>query len=278
MFKLTRPRFMFANRAAQAVLRELKNPHPPIPIENFIKARNWEIHLDELYGPDGFMIKVSNKRRSKFYIYLATDADLDSTYREETLQRRQYFTLAHELGHILLHGSQILNSHEDMMRIPDDVAGIMEVEAHWFASRVLMPNYVFRNLSDLIPEQLADKCNVNFTAASKRLEKLEPDIRRSLMTGIRLDKWPKSYANTEMASQPRGYYSERWESLEEAIDSSYLLYICTACGLLHNERLISGSGCEECGSRLLNFDGVYKQIPQPMGISKEVGKIAYQNY
>ncbi|WP_156926747.1 ImmA/IrrE family metallo-endopeptidase [Cohnella panacarvi] len=63
------------------------------------------------------------------------------------MRRRQNFTRAHELGHILLHGQFDLNSPSDMTLIDERTAAIMEREANMFASRLLMPTYIFRKVS-----------------------------------------------------------------------------------------------------------------------------------
>lgn len=178
---LTAPRFKLANRAAQSVLKELGNPEPPIDIERYLAARKWRIQYEELEGPDGYMVKLVKGEKTRYIIFLATDSDPDSQYDEQTVLRRRLFTKAHELGHILLHGRFLLNSHEDMNAIPEDIAGIMEIEAHWFASRLLMPNYLFKNAADLLPDRLSEKCNVNITAAVKRIRSLSPGIRHSLI-------------------------------------------------------------------------------------------------
>ncbi|QMV43714.1 ImmA/IrrE family metallo-endopeptidase [Cohnella cholangitidis] len=185
---LTAPRFRLVNRVAQSVLAELGYPPPPIRIEKYLEQRKWKIRYEELEGPDGYMVKLIKGNKCRYIIFLATDIDIK--YDEQTMRRRQLFTKVHELGHILLHGQFLLNSHSDMSAIPDYVAGIMEVEAHWFASRVLMPNYIFNSVADLSAQHLSDKCDVNITAANKRINNLAPNIRDSLISSARLDEWP----------------------------------------------------------------------------------------
>jgi len=201
------------------------------------------------------MVKLIRGSKTKFVIYLASDPDPDSPYDEQTIKRRQYFTLAHELGHILLHGRYLLNSHANMQIIPDEVAGIMEVEAHWFASRLLMPNYVFRSIVDLIPDQLADKCDVNITPATKRLRNLEGNIKTSILQGARLDKWPK-LEHFDIPNYPRERHLETWSSFEEVAATSNMVYICGKCSLIHTERIIMGKYCEECDGQLVKISGI----------------------
>ena len=264
---LKSPRFMLANRSAQAVLRELGNPEPPISLNRFIESRKWEIIHCELGGPDGMMVKMAYKGRVKYNIYIATDMKDETPYDIETIRRRQLFTLAHELGHILLHGS-FMSDSSDFSYISPETAGILEVEAHWFASRLLMPNYVFRNINDLIPDLLAQKCKVNMTPAIKRLKNLTQNIKTSILQTVRLDKWPSNEPfELPDPDYPNAIEYSTWGSLEEAAAASELLYICPNCGLLHNERVIWGPHCTECNevlvdikSTLNNFLGVSKQV------------------
>lgn len=247
------PRFKLAQVAANSVLKELGFPQPPIPLHDFFQRRGWRICYEEIENVDGFMVKVPRRNGNKFVVFLSTHGN--SAYDEETLRRRQYFTLAHELGHILLHGNFLLNSEDQMYRVPEEVAGIMEVEAHWFASRLLMPNYVFQNLTDLLPEQLAEKCQVNLTPAIKRIKGLEKSIRNSLIQNIRLDKWPK-LQHIEVTGWPKERQFETWESYEEIAATSEIIYICSKCGLIHTERIIWDRFCEECEGELIKIDGI----------------------
>lgn len=205
------------------------------------------------------MAKVEKNGKTKFLIYLATDPDPDLPYSETTINRRQFFTKAHELGHILLHGRFVLNSQYDMDALPKEIADIMEVEAHWFASRLLMPNYVFRTINDLIPDLLAEKCGVNLTPASKRLKNLEANIRESILHGARLDKWPRHTENYLFTtpSDPDDWRMETWESFRQIAATSQLLYICSKCSLIHTEKNIWGRTCEECDAPLVKIDGMF---------------------
>ncbi|SFB62742.1 protein of unknown function [Cohnella sp. OV330] len=253
--RLLHPRFTLAARSAQAVLRELGNPEPPINIEPYLKKMKWRLKYEELHGPDGYMIKLVKGGKVRYTIYLATDSDPDSPYDVETIQKRQFFTAVHELGHILLHGNFLLNSHESMNAIPEELAGILEVEAHWFASKLLMPNYVFRQPSDLIPEILAKKCGVNITPAIKRLSKLDNNIRESLTTSFRLDKYEKL---PTWIDDPHSIYcaSLKWDSIHQALNASKRRrYICPKCGLFHGDHNIWGPYCIECEEpvRLVKF-------------------------
>ncbi len=62
---------------------------------------------------------------------------------------RQLFTLAHELGHYILHQDkeQELFYRRDRFRFDDDKE--TEQEANWFAASILMPRYLIKQYSSL---------------------------------------------------------------------------------------------------------------------------------
>ncbi|MCZ8520164.1 MULTISPECIES: ImmA/IrrE family metallo-endopeptidase [Paenibacillus] len=152
-------------------MAEFGNPNPPIDLNKIVEGRGWKVLYDELKGPDGYMMKLG----SKFGIFIATDMN-KKKYSNTIIERRQTWTLAHEIGHIILHGDFVLNTQEAPNALDEITKKHMEVEANWFASRLLMPDYVFKNPADLNPKNLADKCDVNYSAASKRLEKLDEAV------------------------------------------------------------------------------------------------------
>lgn len=99
---------------------------------------------------------------------------------------RQRFTIAHELGHYLLHGTEM---HVDRFKWRSDVSSkgtdIEEKEANLFAAEFLMPEVFLRrdirSLSsfDLVEEkkisQLAEQYNVSVQALTFRLAYLGYD-------------------------------------------------------------------------------------------------------
>lgn len=82
---------------------------------------------------------------------------------------RQRFTIAHELGHILLgHVGQ----YKLVNREPDPGDNPIEQEANVFASRLLAPACVLWALDAWEPEQIAELCNISRQSASFRAERL----------------------------------------------------------------------------------------------------------
>ncbi|MEZ6090663.1 MAG: ImmA/IrrE family metallo-endopeptidase [Pirellulaceae bacterium] len=95
--------------------------------------------------------------------------DFDITLPHYTSALRDRFTIAHELGHFLL--------HSDLGATPiiayRNGSGRIEWEANWFAAGLLMPAEEFRaecQLPDVSTAQLAAKFGVSLDAARIRQE------------------------------------------------------------------------------------------------------------
>ena len=82
---------------------------------------------------------------------------------------RQRFSIAHEIGHIVLHdhdGATLFNRELS----PNDDP--LETEANIFASRLLAPLIVLHSLNVRSPEDIVRKCNISIIAATIRWERL----------------------------------------------------------------------------------------------------------
>ncbi len=118
--------------------------------KNFIKELNLEEHtLDN----DAFSI------RSIIF------------YNDENSEQRQRFSIAHELGHIFLHtdrgeAATVYN------REPSPNDDPIEAEANIFASRLLIPLCVIQFLNLNSAKEIAEFCNVSYTAANNRYARL----------------------------------------------------------------------------------------------------------
>lgn len=89
---------------------------------------------------------------------------------QECSPERQRFTVAHELGHILLGhvGEKKLVNRE-----PSRGDNPIEQEANVFASRLLAPACVLWALDARTPEQIARLCRISHQAATFRAERME---------------------------------------------------------------------------------------------------------
>ena len=89
-------------------------------------------------------------RNKKYYIYYADDVEVE-------IQR---FTIAHEIGHILLHHFNIYNE-------------IREQEANMFAARILMPMCILYECKVESIQEIAEMCKVTTISASFRFKRLQ---------------------------------------------------------------------------------------------------------
>jgi len=145
----------------------------PIPIEVIVE-RDLNIQI----------IPIPGLRRS-FHIDAFITSDFGEIHVDETQmmdnEQRYRFTLAHEIGHMVLHRN-IYNSfgiiNEATWRtaqsnIGDQSTGALEYQANSFASYLLMPDLI---LNDYPPgvasiQDIADAFNVSWDAAEIRLRK-----------------------------------------------------------------------------------------------------------
>lgn len=94
-------------------------------------------------------------------------------YNRECHISRQRFTVAHELGHILLHnGNGIYN------REPNDNDNPIEQEANVFASRILAPACVLWGLGITTAQQISEMCNISMQSAEFRMQRMNELYQR----------------------------------------------------------------------------------------------------
>lgn len=90
--------------------------------------------------------------------------------------RRQRFTAAHELGHILLGHT---GKFELVNREPSPADNPIEQAANVFAARLLAPACVLWALNARTPEQIARLCDISLQSAAFRSERMEVLYRRN---------------------------------------------------------------------------------------------------
>lgn len=90
--------------------------------------------------------------------------------------RRQRFTCAHELGHILLGHT---GKYKLVNREPSRGDNPIEQEANVFASRLLAPACVLWALNTKTPEEIAALCDISYQAAEFRAARMQELYRRN---------------------------------------------------------------------------------------------------
>ena len=115
---------------ASQLLREAKTIRPPVPVEQIARGKDVIIRKGRVEPEvSGFLYR--NAARGKAII------GVNATQHKN----RQRFTIAHELGHLLLHAGDAV--HVDAVKRRDHLSGkgtdIEEVESNLFAAELLMP-------------------------------------------------------------------------------------------------------------------------------------------
>lgn len=121
----------------------------PIKVEDIIKYRpDIKIEKEDLLGLDGYSIY---NYKTKKYLIALDDVNYDLS--------RQRFTLAHELGHILL-------QHHTKYR---HLSGyVKEKSADAFAGELLMPREIMYKTAKFPPNYVLDLYGVSYSAYEKR--------------------------------------------------------------------------------------------------------------
>ncbi len=128
-----RPRFSYVERLANRLLTEAGLTKPPIPIKRIVAAQGCYIRTTDLQEVSGILVRSPR----------GNIIGVNSTQPET----RRRFTIAHELGHLLLHEGQEIRYDRDFrvnLRSDESSKGINveEVEANFFAASLLMPEHM----------------------------------------------------------------------------------------------------------------------------------------
>lgn len=150
-------KYQSARDAAWKILVDQHICELPVPIIRICHTLGIAVKYDP---------KLTNKINSgqstivngKPYILLAQDCS----------QKRMRFTVAHELGHIILGH---VGEYELINREPSSADNLIEQEANVFASRLLAPACVLWGCNVQSPEEISKLCDITITAAKYRYER-----------------------------------------------------------------------------------------------------------
>jgi len=159
-----------AKSIVRKLLDEQRIQKPPVPVEEFAKRLGAEIRYSPLEGEISGMVF-----RHEDQVIIG----VNSLHHPN----RQRFTIAHEIGHMLLHkGVEVHVDRTFRINLRDDVSSQAvdpeEIEANRFAAELLMPEHMligdlkgrvidFENEDDL--RRLAAKYRVSLQALTFRL-------------------------------------------------------------------------------------------------------------
>lgn len=149
-----------------------------LPVMVGALCKNMGIRV-QFYEPEGEGDGVSTIIDGQAHIFVSKHCSLE----------RQRFTVAHELGHILLgHVGQ----YQLVNREPSPKDNPIEQAANVFASRLLAPACVLWALDVRTPEEIASLCKISHQAAAFRAERMELLYKRGKFLSSPLER--KVYA------------------------------------------------------------------------------------
>ena len=172
-----KPRFSYVSKRAYEFSNEICITEFPVDPEKIIaQFPNWHVQ--------GWLDAQINKNLGDF-LYLDRDgaeartviergtSDFIIAYDERVgNQQRIRWTLAHEIGHIVLgHLVHFEATALNRRGLTEKQYGALEVEAHWFAAELLSPKIVIKHFN--CHDNIGLICDISYEAVEKRLEQLK---------------------------------------------------------------------------------------------------------
>jgi Zn-dependent peptidase ImmA (M78 family) len=151
------PRFFLARRHAAGLLKRGRIRRAPVPVEKLAALLGAEI----VFQP--FSAEMSG------FVYRSKDGIAVIGVNSSHPIQRQRFTIAHEVGHLLLHADEKLHVDKNFpIGLRDETSGKAvnenEIEANQFAAALLMPR-------DLIAEDIKPFIGKDVLIAIRKLAK-----------------------------------------------------------------------------------------------------------
>ncbi len=120
-------------------------------------------------------------------------------YNDAAPEGRQHFTIAHEIGHVVL--GHMTKGHYLLCRVKKGQRGEDEIQANQFAARLLAPACVLDALDAVTAERIAALCGLSMEAAGYRSERMKELRRRNMFL--------TSEAEREVKRQFEGFIRSR---------------------------------------------------------------------
>ena len=131
---------------------------PGDPLEPVVESLGGRIETENVFSFDD----------AEATIWVHAPYDFDVVMNDLGYSRRNRFTLAHEVGHYLLHSKQ----GKIPMQANRSGTGRVEWEANWFAAALLMPRPALETKRSLGINKLADYFGVSEAAMRVRFKSL----------------------------------------------------------------------------------------------------------
>ena len=126
-----RPRYAMIERVVGKLLKQQGSNGPPVSVDRIAKAQGCTVKASDLRDVSGILVRSKD----------GNIIGVNSTHPEA----RRRFTIAHELGHLMLHEGEQVHFDKEFrvsLRSNESSAGtnVEEMEANFFAASLLMPD------------------------------------------------------------------------------------------------------------------------------------------
>jgi Zn-dependent peptidase ImmA (M78 family) len=128
---------------ARQLIEHYQISQAPVRVEELAESMGFQIARHRFDGPEsGFALRDGNQSIIGVNI--------------QTSRRRQRFTVAHELGHLLMHEGRPLTVDQAVLRIDlrNEVSSmatdLQEIEANTFAATLLMPDEIVSDYATIL--------------------------------------------------------------------------------------------------------------------------------
>lgn len=144
-----KPRYSLARRRARQLLEEGAVTGAPVPLEQLAESCRASIRYEPFDGEVSGMVHCLRSGGGVIGV------------NSEHSRTRQRFTIAHELGHLLLHSDEEFHIDEKRpLARRDEVSSLAvdprEIEANQFAAELLMPEAFVRESVDALVAEDSD--------------------------------------------------------------------------------------------------------------------------
>lgn len=181
-------------------IKEIRHNYIYEKISEFLNSQNnLEYPLDpfQIIKDNGWLLVTYNENSSKFYeiskegfsVYAPELDNFVIFYNKNRQKERIFFTLFHEIGHIILNHhlefkthiltsileTDFVKSFETIINYEVDIE--IEVEADTFARNLLLPAYILANLECLDKKFICKQFKISSSAYDFRLSWIEKDYQ-----------------------------------------------------------------------------------------------------
>lgn len=164
--------YQHARDAAWKILVDCDIRSLPVNVGAICKQRRYKLYAysrnEDLLINSG----LCEQSRMTDGFTVRTDTDYAIFYNDANPVPRQRFTVAHEIGHIVL-GHIGDGEYTTINREPTPNDDSLETQANQFAVRLLAPAYVLHELRAFAPEQISELCGISMQAAKFRAGRMK---------------------------------------------------------------------------------------------------------